>query len=54
MFGEEDIMNKLQKRTYSAICTTVSGECILIKKRDFEMRILQEEGARLYLEGRLR
>jgi len=53
MFGEEDIMNKLPMRTYSAICATVKGECILVKKRDFELRILHEEGARLYLEDRL-
>lgn len=53
MFGEEDIMNKLPTRTYSAICNTVKGECILVKKRDFEIRILHEEGARLYLEDRL-
>lgn len=54
MFGEEDIMNKKKSRTYSAICSTAKGECIVVKKRDFELRILHEEGARLYLENRLK
>lgn len=53
MFGEEDLMNKNKTRTYSAICSTVKGECIIVKKRDFELRIMHEEGARQYLEQRL-
>lgn len=53
MFGEEDIMNKKDFRTYSTFCSTVSGECIVIKKRDFELRILHEEGARQFLDNRL-
>ncbi|EAS07040.1 cyclic nucleotide-binding domain protein (macronuclear) [Tetrahymena thermophila SB210] len=53
MFGEEDIMNKQKNRTYSALCQSAKGECIVVKKRDFELRILSEEGARQYLETRL-
>ncbi|KAL4474167.1 hypothetical protein ABPG72_002892 [Tetrahymena utriculariae] len=53
MFGEEDIMNKQKNRTYSAQCMSAKGECIVVKKRDFELRILSEEGARQYLETRL-
>ncbi|KAL4426768.1 hypothetical protein ABPG74_006546 [Tetrahymena malaccensis] len=53
LFGEEDIMNQNNKRTFSAICESATGECIMIKKRDFFIRILKEEGAKQYLKQRL-
>ncbi|EAR82597.3 cyclic nucleotide-binding domain protein (macronuclear) [Tetrahymena thermophila SB210] len=53
LFGEEDIMNQNHKRTFSAICESATGECIMIKKRDFFIRILKEEGAKQYLKQRL-
>lgn len=54
MFGEEDLINKTKKRSYTVICSSAKGECIAIKKRDFELRIMHEEGARKYLERRLK
>jgi hypothetical protein len=53
LFGEEDIMNKEEKRTFSAVCGSSHGECIMIKRRDFFYRILKDEIARNYLNTRL-
>jgi len=38
-------MNHNSKRTFSAVCSSATGECIMIKKQDFFLRILKEEGA---------
>lgn len=53
LFGEEDILNGMEKRTFSAKCVSVSGECIMIKRRDLFFRILKDEGAHAYLHTRL-
>ncbi|KAL4484751.1 hypothetical protein ABPG74_019928 [Tetrahymena malaccensis] len=53
LFGDEEIMEGVDDRKCTAICNSAQGQCILIKKRDFELRIMHEEGALAYLQERL-
>ncbi|EAR98064.2 cyclic nucleotide-binding domain protein (macronuclear) [Tetrahymena thermophila SB210] len=53
LFGDEEIMEGVDYRKCTAICNSAQGQCILIKKRDFELRIMHEEGALNYLQERL-
>ncbi|KAL4465077.1 hypothetical protein ABPG72_009455 [Tetrahymena utriculariae] len=53
LFGDEEIMEGVDYRKCTAICNSAQGQCILIKKRDFELRIMHEEGALAYLQERL-
>lgn len=42
-------MEESDYRKYTTICNSAQGQCILIKKIDFEIRIMHEEGALAYL-----
>lgn len=53
LFGEEDILNTQPRRTLSGVCDSAAGECIMILKRDFFIRILREDTAKSYLLARL-
>jgi len=41
------------QRRYSAVCGSAYGHVIMIKKKDFEMKVLSEEKAFHYLNTRL-
>lgn len=53
LFGEEEIMLEEEQRKYSAVCGSAYGHIIMIKKKDFEMKVLSEEKAFNYLNTRL-
>ncbi|KAL4474688.1 hypothetical protein ABPG72_002281 [Tetrahymena utriculariae] len=43
LFGEEDILNKQNKRSFSVICISQSGDIVMIKKRDFYQKVLDSD-----------
>ncbi|EAS00959.2 cyclic nucleotide-binding domain protein (macronuclear) [Tetrahymena thermophila SB210] len=52
MFGEEDFLMK-QDRTFSVKCTSFQGQLIVIKNKNFNIRIMQDDYTRQYLYERL-
>ena len=54
LFGEEDVLNNQKYRTFSAVCGSANGECMMIKRRDFFLRIMRDEASRNYLETRVK
>ncbi|KAL4438839.1 hypothetical protein ABPG74_016559 [Tetrahymena malaccensis] len=52
MFGEEDFLMK-QDRTFSVKCTSLQGQLIVIKNKNFSIRILQDDYTKQYLYERL-
>lgn len=46
IFGEEDFILGKKKRNHSIVIESAKCEIILIKKRDFFLRIYSDEGAR--------
>ncbi|KAL4488424.1 hypothetical protein ABPG72_019274 [Tetrahymena utriculariae] len=52
MFGEEDFLMK-QDRTFSVKCTSLQGQLIVIKNKNFSIRILQDDYTKQYLYDRL-
>ncbi|EAR83747.2 cyclic nucleotide-binding domain protein (macronuclear) [Tetrahymena thermophila SB210] len=43
LFGEEDILNKQNKRSFSVICVSQQGDVVMIKKRDFYQKVLDSD-----------
>lgn len=53
IFGEEDIISKNSKRTFSVHCSSSEAEVIVIKFNDFMSRVMWEDTSRKYLKDRL-
>ncbi|KAL4497194.1 hypothetical protein ABPG72_019514 [Tetrahymena utriculariae] len=49
MVGEEDILQKNSKRTFSVKCTSLNGIAIRIEKNEFLYRVMLEESSKIYL-----
>ncbi|KAL4429951.1 hypothetical protein ABPG74_000317 [Tetrahymena malaccensis] len=43
LLGEEDILNKQNKRSFSVICVSQQGDIVMIKKRDFYQKVLDSD-----------
>ncbi|KAL4506577.1 hypothetical protein ABPG72_000148 [Tetrahymena utriculariae] len=49
LIGEEDLFDNC-KRSYNVICTSLEGELIRIKLKEFKQKILNDVGANQYLQ----